>query len=338
MSVRSKAWGALLLLLAWSLGLGSGIASADCKLATVADLHADVSGGAPIIDGTINGKPIKILIDSGSSSTVLTGAGASRLGLARKPTSGETYAIGGAAETSVTVVKELKIDRFKLAGVNLAVVGDPRRYPGFDMLLGDDILSRYDVEFDLANGAIRLFESQGCQPAQLVYWAKPYSQATLLDSLRDAPEITANVEIDGRRTVAELDTGSPASLVDSIAAESVGVFRHSPGSEAAGPVNGLGPESEAAFTGEFSSFVFGDEKLAHTRLLVADLTSNFEFTPSGSTLARPMMGAAKMLIGDDFLHAHRVMVANREHVILFSYNGGPVFAVARRDPPTRPGP
>jgi hypothetical protein len=35
-----------------------------------------------------------------------------------------------------------------------------------------------------------------------------------------------------------------------------------------------------------------------------------------------------MFIGGDFLHAHRVCVDNQDHLILFSYQGGPVFGAA----------
>ena len=332
MPVRLGAWGALLVLLVWGFGLTPGVASADCKLITVADLHADLSGGgAPIIDGTINGQPIKIVVDAGSSKTLMTAAAARRLGLVTTRLSGGTFAIGGDDRASTTAVKELTIDRFKLSNITLGVVGEPGKPRGFDMLLGDDILSQYDVEFDLANGAIRLFESQACQPPQLVYWAKPYSQATLLSTPRDDARITADVELNGHKLVAELDPGATETIVETDEAGAAGVTRGSPGSEAAGKVHGIGPVVEESFAGKFSSFVFGDEKLANTRLLVVDFARSVEYTPTGSTLARPVLGAPMMLIGDDFLRAHRVMVANREHVILFSYNGGPVFAVAAPD-------
>jgi predicted aspartyl protease len=331
MPARLSALGALLFLLPWGFGLIPGVANADCKLATVADFHADKSGGAPIIDGTVNGQPIKIVVDAGSSKTLFTSAAAKRLGLITTRLTGGTFAIGGDDRASMTAVKELTIDRLKLSNITLGVVVGPDRPRGFDMLLGDDLLSHYDVEFDLANSAVRLFEAQGCQPPQLVYWAKPYSQATLLSTPRDNPRITAEVELNGHRMVAEIDTGSSETIVDTVAAGAAGVSRGSPGSEAAGKVHGIGPVVEDSFAGKFSSFAFGDEKLANTRLVVADFARSVEYTPTGSTLARPVLGAPMMLIGDDFLRAHRVMVANREHVILFSYNGGPVFTVAAPD-------
>lgn len=331
MPVRLGAWGALLVSLVWGFGLTPGVANADCKLATVAEFHADLSGGVPVVDGTINGQPIKIVVDAGSSKTLITGAAARRLGLITTRLSGGTFAVGGDDRASTTAVKELTIDRLALSNITLGVAVEPGKPRGFDMLLGDDILSQYDVEFDLANGAIRLFESQACQPPQLVYWAKPYSQATLLSAARDDARITADVELNGHKIVAELDTGASETIVETDEAGAAGVTRGSPGSEAAGRVHGIGPVVEESFAGKFSSFVFGDEKLANTRLLVADFARSVEYTPTGSTLARPVLGAPMMLIGDDFLRAHRIMVANREHVILFSYNGGPVFAVAAPD-------
>ena len=166
MPARLSALGALLFLLPWGFGLIPGVANADCKLATVADFHADKSGGAPIIDGTVNGQPIKIVVDAGSSKTLFTSAAAKRLGLITTRLTGGTFAIGGDDRASMTAVKELTIDRLKLSNITLGVVVGPDRPRGFDMLLGDDLLSHYDVEFDLANSAVRLFEAQGCQPPQ----------------------------------------------------------------------------------------------------------------------------------------------------------------------------
>jgi hypothetical protein len=44
-------------------------------------------------------------------------------------------------------------------------------------------------------------------------------------------------------------------------------------------------------------------------------------------------GAPSMLIGEDFLHAHRVMVDAKDRVMVFSYNGGPIFSAAQTQTP-----
>jgi len=55
----------------------------------------------------------------------------------------------------------------------------------------------------------------------------------------------------------------------------------------------------------------------------------------GPTFQAVLANLPTMLIGFDFFRAHRVLIANREHLLLFSYNGGPVFQTEARpsDPP-----
>ena len=50
---------------------------------------------------------------------------------------------------------------------------------------------------------------------------------------------------------------------------------------------------------------------------------------TGSHLARGRE-FADMLLGIDFLRAHRVYVAHSQGKLYFTYNGGPVFSVAAR--------
>ena len=33
-----------------------------------------------------------------------------------------------------------------------------------------------------------------------------------------------------------------------------------------------------------------------------------------------------MLIGADFIRAHHLLIGTQEHVLIFSYSGGPIFA------------
>jgi tetratricopeptide (TPR) repeat protein len=59
----------------------------------------------------------------------------------------------------------------------------------------------------------------------------------------------------------------------------------------------------------FASFKIGDEEVKNTRLRIGALDFR----------------NADMLIGPDFFLAHRIYVANSQHKLYFTYNGGPVF-------------
>jgi hypothetical protein len=93
-------------------------------------------------------------------------------------------------------------------------------------------------------------------------------------------------------------------------------------------VRGFKSNGEESWIGDFDSFALGDEKVGHVRLRVFDLVGGYKYTATGSKLAESA-GAEDtpaMLIGADFFHAHRVFFDVKDHLILFTYEGGPVFA------------
>jgi predicted aspartyl protease len=303
------------------LAVSAGAASA-CTLQTVGELNVDLSRRAPMVDGEINGVKVKVMIDTGSSLTMITAPAAKALGLIGDPTpGGYVFGIGGRRDTYSTLLKSLKIGT--LTGNDLppiAVGGVLQGEPDVAMLLGSDFLSQFDVELDFADNMMRLFHATGCTPAQLVYWNKPYSEVAL------APEggFDIQVSLNGRRVLATLDTGASTSLVDAQTAASVGAATPS---HPQLTVTGLGPAAREAWNDDFATLAIGDESIAHARIEVADFARDFaEVDGTTDTRISRHDGSSTMLIGEDFLHAHRVMVDNKNHVIVFSYSGGPIFS------------
>jgi predicted aspartyl protease len=301
------------------LALSAGAAGA-CSLQTVGELKVDLSRRAPIVDGEINGVKVKMLIDTGSTSSLIAGPAAKALGLTAGETpGGYTFGIGGKRTTYSTVPSSLKIGTLTASDIPPIMVGGALAgEPDVAMLVGDDLLAQFDIELDFADNMIRLFHADGCTPPQLVYWNKPYSQAAL------APGSTFDtvVSLNGKRVLALIDTGSSASLVD--AATAAGAGESSP----ARPqfvVTGLGPAAREAWTDSFDSLAIGDESIAHARIDVSAFARDFDVSETGTRLG-VHEGMTTMLIGDDFLHAHRVMIDQRNHVMVFSYVGGPIFS------------
>ncbi len=312
-------------------------AMASCKMVQAAELPLDPHWYGAVADGQIDGQPVKVLIDTGSSLSMISHAAANKLGLAFRPLPGVTlYGIGGQRQAYGTTVKSLQVGQ--LVGANMNLVGsDSLSNPNIAMILGNDILSQFDVEFDLPDHAIRLFKPEGCTPDQLVYWNKPYSLAPLLETVRDAPSIRTTVMLNGQRINAELDSGAGVTVVDRDTAGRVGVAVDAAVTPPA--ARGLGREARAVSVGQFKTFALGDEQIGNVKIELISLVSDMQTTDTGTDtrIARSVTGDTEpmMLIGDDFLRAHRVLVANREHAIVFSYVGGPVFAMPAA---TKPAP
>jgi predicted aspartyl protease len=289
--------------LAWPV-----LASADCNLLQIAEFRLDPRRLTPVVDASINGHPVKALINSGSNFSMITAYESEKLGLSKVETVGwRAYDTGGSSKIYWTHVDLLKIGDLAKASVDVAIAGDRHQPSEVALVIGDDVLSKADVEFDLAHNEIRMFKPKHCTAPQLVYWGAPYSQATLLSWWRDDAAVQTNAYLNGKQVPAYVDSGAESSSVGSSAAEADGVKRAGADTRFT-RIYELGPKPTNSWPGRFESFALGDEKIAPVTIpVVAGLDQT------------------TMSIGDDFLRAHRVFIDNEDHLILFSYLGGPVF-------------
>jgi predicted aspartyl protease len=307
-------------------------ASADCKLVQIGELHVSPQHTTPVVEGHINGQPVKILLDTGATSSLVPLSEARRLNLRMGRLEGvHTYGFGGSTETYNATIKDLEIGGYKAANLSLLVAGGRSAPSDVSLILGNDFFSRADIEFDLKDGVVRLFDPRDCAPAQLVYWGAAYSQATLLPWERDQPKTETMVKVNGRAVLAQFDSGSDATIIDQLAAEAAGV---SPAAGKPGAAErGIGRRSEKSWIGGFEAVSIGDEKLGNVRLQVVDFARDFTESDTGTQIPRRLDNTATLFIGADFFRAHRIFFDNKDHLVLFSYGGGPVFR-----PPEPPAP
>jgi hypothetical protein len=95
--------------------------------------------------------------------------------------------------------------------------------------------------------------------------------------------------------------------------------------------------------GTFQSFTLGDETINNVQLRVAQLGRNVKTESLGSRLPGAAMSGPEMLLGADFLQAHRVLLDNSTRKIVFTYEGGPIFQTSESgqlsaSTPTSPAP
>jgi len=308
--------------------LAPSLAEADCKLLQLAEFHLDPKSTSPIVDGTVNGHPVKVLLDTGSDFSMITHYQAQKLGLRMAEAKGvHAYGIGGNTQVYSADIDRLTVGDLAKSSFEMTVAGDQDRPTDVSIVLGEDVLSNADIEFDFAHNAVRMFKPKGCAAPQLVYWGAAYSQATLLPWGRENRGIRTKAYLNGKEVLAALDSGAGVTLVDSSVAEAAGVTLAGGGKP--GPIIGNGPKPEDSWVGRFDSFAFGDEKIAHVSVRIAQVMRGMSYTETGSNMVLHLEGPS-MFVGDDFLRAHRVFVDNEDHLILFSYQGGPVFNVVEK--------
>jgi tetratricopeptide (TPR) repeat protein/predicted aspartyl protease len=292
-------------------------AADGCKLNRLAVLPVTMDGLRPTVAAQIDGRPALFTLDSGAFWSSLTPASAKEYELhvdyGRFPGL-YVQGIGGTAAAGVAKVKVLTLFNVPLHNFDFIVGGsEPGR--GTVGLLGQNILRIADVEYDLSQGSLTLLKPDNCKHANLVYWAKagdPYSEIEIEETTPREPHTTGTVNLNGAKIRVVFDTGAQTSIVGLRAAASAGVKPGGPGVEPAGYSTGIGRNSVQTWIANFPVLKIGDEEIHNARLRFADL------------------GSFDMLLGDDFFLSHRVLVANSQHKLYFTYNGGPVFALNRR--------
>ena len=294
-----------------------------CQIARFPDIAVTMSGLQPMVHAQINGQDVLLVADSGAFFSTLTPAAAQQFQLPSVPLAGLWVEGVGGSE----IGRVVRVRKFTLTGittwddVEFMVAGS---YFGGEAvgLLGQNVFRIADVEYDLANGVIRLARPKGdCKRTSLAYWAdaagKPYSVLDIESATSGQPHTKSVAYLNGVKIHVIFDTGAAQSILTLGAAKHVGITPSSAGVTDGGFSHGLGHRATRTWITRFASFKVGDEEIQHAQLRFGDVD----------------LFNADMLIGADFFLSHRVYVASSQKRLYFTYNGGPVFDLsATREP------
>jgi predicted aspartyl protease len=292
-------------------------ANAACTLGKLAELKVTMIGMTPVISALINGKELKFAVDSSSFYNVISAPAAANAGLRLMPVPSWLAAKGadGKSLLSVAAADDLVVgDGLRVKNVEF-LAGGSDSGSGIDGVLGQSWFQNYDVEYDFANGVIRLMRPQDCADAGLAYWAtakQTYSVAEINSMMPAQPFVTGVAILNNAQIRVLFDTGANASRISPQAARQAGLKANPSDLVGAGYSRGMGRPAVMTHLAPFSSFKVGDEEIRNPQLRVGD-------TREGTD----------MLLGADFFLSHRIFVSNEQHKVYFTYNGGPVFSAAR---------
>lgn len=287
---------------------------ANCRMLQIDQWPVRRRRGWLTIDGAINGQSVGILLDTGAMHTLIFRSAAARLGLAtRRIVRAWVSGVGGDSNAESADVGEFRIGGVTRKNWTTLVAGEQDPGDGIAAVLGEDFFQSVDVEFDLAHDTVRLFRPGTCTGAGLAYWASDGVHEVEIEAVNATrPRIVVPVRVNGLPIVALFDTGAATSIVNKAIAARVGVRPESPGVAAAGKVAGAGKEMIDVWIGPFESFEIGGAVIQTPSILFGELGN-----------------VAQMLLGMDFLRAHRLLVSHSQRRIYFTANGGAVFQQTR---------
>lgn len=290
-------------------------APSECKLVRIEEWPVHTERNLPIIDGEINGNKVGILIDTGSRRSFVTRSAVARMMLTRTN-------VGTTGLESVRL-EELRIGPARRRDWNVLV--SPEQDFGsqvVSLILGYDFFAGVDFEFDLANRTVRLFQARDCADSSLAYWsdAKPVEA-----QIQGSGEILVSVAVNGRPMLAILDSGASVSALTMAESVRLGVNAKTPGVITAGCSIGVGRPALDYWSAPFETFVVGNEVIRNPTLRIADFTRETSVNQVGGSQSNRFAAEPQMILGMDFLRAHRIFVANSRRRMYFTYAGGTVF-------------
>jgi predicted aspartyl protease len=285
--------------------------AAGCRYVPAGKLELAFSGQSPqaFVSSTINGKPVRAILGTGSYTTFVTRGGADRLGLSFQPNGRYSIGVGGYSMMSVAKVDDFSLGASHTGKTQLLVNGsgtDP------DVIVGADLLLQNDMELSLAEKYVRFFKASNCSGSFLAYWDREAMALPFTGIQAASNKPIFSVELNGVKLKAMLDTGSARSSVTRDGAKRAGIGFDDPGLRHGDHIVGFGNDTLATRLATFDSFKIGTETIQHADLVVIN------FSPAASSDVDVVLGA-------DFLRAHRVLFAMSQNRLYMSYVGGKVF-------------
>ncbi len=291
-----RGWRSIGGLMAWLALSGVAPALADpCAFARLAVLPLDLSRGVPVVEAGFNGQTARLVLDTGSTQTVLTQAAVARMGLPRDPTSlYAQQAVGGGQTVEGALVHTLQLGGVTLADQRIAVLPFPLRGWGDappEGLLGLEALAHFELDLDLPHGRLTLYRDRDC-PSGGPNWPPGYVTLPRPPGRLAEALILVPVLLDGRLVAGTLDSGASTFLLDTATAVTLGV---TPAMLARDPgVTGRGVTSTnmAVRLHRFAALRIGNDIMANPVLAVGDTG-----------------GASHLLVGADWLRRNRVWIS-----------------------------
>ena len=266
-----------------------------CQLERRGVFQLDFVRGMPIIAVTMDGAPATLLFDTGASTTTLSAVAAERLKLLRNGNMRITsHGVGGRTDAIAA-----SVGNFDLAGASLpnrTVMVLPFELRGFgasppDGLLGFDVFSLFDTEVDLKTGQGVFYRARNC-PSAPAPWPLASNRFAIPEETPSG-KLHIDVELDGKRLVATVDTGTGRSLLSAAAATALGITEAELAAARSIDGHGVAPNDAKMRVHRFKRLRIGNQIVNNPELPIVELPP----------------GAGDMLIGMNFLATRKLWIS-----------------------------
>ncbi len=271
-----------------------------CALVRKAELPVRFEGNLPIVGIEVNGKNASMVLDTGADLTMVNKTAAALLDL--KVDWGQRIGAVGAAgliERHPAFAASAQLDGGLPMSGHFTVGGLPLHgHESIDGFLGLDVLADFDLDLDLPNDRVVLYQARHCsshQPALGLRMEELPHLSTVPPGL--PPEGLIVVKLDGFLQTALIDTGADGTALARDRALQMGVTDAMLGNDRMRV--GIDPTGAAFLLAShrFGSLQVGSAMFALPLVTVIDLP-----------LPHPWR-SYEMILGIDYLRAHRLWLS-----------------------------
>jgi predicted aspartyl protease len=214
-----------------------------CQLREVASLAMGTEpDGQVTVPVTIDDRSTRLVVDTGSVYGSISSALASELGLKRERGARIYELLGHIPLYDIVFAHSFRMGNLSTDSIGFYVAPSQALHADSGGMLGPDVMSKYDVEFDFAHARFNIFSQDHC-PGRVVYWTnEPYARVAI--RVDGDWHISVPVTLDGKKIEALVDTGSYRSSMSLDVAKSVlGIDENNPALKTLEPIsiNGLAP-------------------------------------------------------------------------------------------------
>jgi predicted aspartyl protease len=303
-------------------------ALADCsplKLVTSVDLESTADGHVHYVPVQLDGKPAKLLLDTGAANSTIWQPSAASFGLKSHSRRSIVYDVNG-RQSNQEVITSLSIGRLTGNDIHIALApqgledGDPDGAG----LLGGDILQNYDISIDFGTNKLDILSPDHCA-GKVVYWPQRPIAIIPFD-MPDGAHIVFPVTLDGKEVTATLDTGaSNSTLLATIARDKFNVVAGTPDTTKVGAVNG--DKTAIAYAHTFAILSLDGLEVHNPVIhIIPDrMSQHFDTRPQiGTHLnTKNPIDNQQMLLGMNVLKYLHVYIAYKEKKLFITPAGTP---------------
>jgi Aspartyl protease len=281
--------------------LGAAAANAACSVRLQATVPVELADSNLLVTVAVNGQDATFILDTGADRTLMSEQAVNALGVERSGwVSSAIVGIAGGTQRPDAVPRTLTLGgvalrRHTLLGDTGVTVGTlPMSKIGSRSvvgMLGRDFLASFDLDLDMPERHLSLYEVHDCTSAFLP-WTRPYAAIPAVMPVGTALVIA--IALDQRPLRALIDTGASASLLTASGIVRMGISPEAMARDPGGNGHGVGPEAVPMRLHRFGSMQVGPEVIRDPSVWAATVH---------------VVPIVDMLLGEDWLRSRHVWLS-----------------------------